>query len=168
MTRYIVLLLAAYGLLAVESALPPDFALATPHGSFLWMLLPWLATLPSPNSAIIAAAGYGLMLDALTNHHPGLLIAVTIVAVSVMRWGITETALETSPRVFIVSFLCSTVLAMLSATCTLLTGTLSATPVVLLTSIAAASAFAALITTGIVASYRVCVRPMMPTQELIQ
>jgi len=168
MTRYVLMLFAAYGLLAIESALPQSFAMATPYGTFLWMLLPWLATLPDTNTAILASAVYGLMLDALTGHHPGLLIAVTVIAVCVLRQVISTAALETCPRVFIVSFICGTVMAMLLATSSILAGTLSVSPVELITSITVSTASASLVAATMVTMFRVFARQSMSTQELVQ
>jgi hypothetical protein len=163
-TRYFALLAAAYGLLAIESSQVSAAGLFTPHGSFVWMLLPWLATLPNSKHAVLAAAMYGLMLDALSNHHPGLLMASTIVATCVLQRVITSAALETLPRVFVVSFACGSLMAMLVATCSILAGGSYESSVVLAGSIAASSVFAAVVATVVVGVFRSGTKSLMPVQ----
>jgi len=164
-TRYLALLAAAYCLLAIESSQVSAAGLFTPHGSFVWMLLPWLATLPNSKHAVLAAAIYGLMLDAISSHHPGLLMAVTIVTTCVLQRVITSAAVETSPRVFIVSFACGCLMAMLVATSSILVGGSSSSPIELAGSIAASSAFAAVVTTVVVGVFRSCAKPLMPVRS---
>jgi hypothetical protein len=156
MTRYLTLLIAAYGLIAIETSLQTETGLVSPYGSFVWMLLPWLATVPSPSSSIVAAALYGLMIDAVSNHHPGLLIAATIIAVCILQRMITPKSLESLPRVFLVSTACGCLLAMLVATCSLLTTSSPVNPSVLLTSIAISSIIAATFSTLCSAVFRSC------------
>lgn len=168
MTRYIALLAAAYGLLAIESSQASAAGLFTPHGSFVWMLLPWLATLPNATHAVLSAAIYGLMLDAFSNHHPGLLMAATIAATCVLQRVIASKSLETSPRVFIVSFVCGCLMAMLVATCSILAGGSSTSPAELAGSIAASSAFAAVVMTVVVGVFRSGLKPLVPVQRSAQ
>jgi hypothetical protein len=156
MTRYLTLLIAAYGLLAIETALQTETGLVTPFGSFVWMLLPWLATLPSPSTSILAAAGYGLMIDAVSNHQPGLLIAVTIVAVSILQRLITPKALGSSQRVFLTSLACGCLMAMLVATVSMLMGSSPVVSSVLVSSIIISSVTAALFTTFVATLARAC------------
>ena len=146
MIRYAPLPIAAYVLIAIETSLQTETGLVTPYGSFVWMLLPWLATLPSSGS-IFASAFYGLMIDAVSNHHPGLLIAATVIAVCIMQRMITPKSLESSPRVFLVSMLSGCLLAMLVATCSLLTASSPVDPSALLTSIAISLIVAATVST---------------------
>lgn len=147
MTRYVTLLIAAYALITIETSLQTESGLVTPYGSFVWMLLPWLATLPSPSVSIFASALYGLMIDAVSNHNPGMLIAVTIIAVCVLQRMITPKSLESAPRILFVSIVSGCLLAMLVATCSLLTASLPVDPSVLLTSIAISLIVAATVST---------------------
>ncbi len=147
MTRYVTLLIAAYALIAIETSLQTESGLVTPYGSFVWMLLPWLATLPSPSASIIASAFYGLMIDAVSNHHPGMLIVATIIAVCILQRMITPKSLESARRIFFVSMVSGCLLAMLVATCSLLTASSPVDPSVLLTSIAISLIVAATVST---------------------
>jgi len=147
MTRYIGLLVAAYALVVVETSLQTETGLVTPYGSFVWMLLPWLATLPSPSHSIIAAAFYGLMIDAVSNHHPGLMIAATILSTCILQRVITPKSLETTLRVFVVSFACACLMAMLVATVSMLTTSSSVTLSTLAGSIVMSSIIAATFST---------------------
>lgn len=147
MTRYVTLLIAAYALIAIETSLQTESGLVTPYGSFVWMLLPWLATLPSPSASIFASAFYGLMIDAVSNHNPGILIAATIIAVCILQRMITPKSLKSAPRIFFVSMVSGCLLAMLVATCSLLTASLPVDPSVLLTSIAISLIVAATVST---------------------
>ncbi|MDA0283049.1 MAG: hypothetical protein O3B13_05595 [Planctomycetota bacterium] len=165
MTRYFTLLLAAYGLLAIESSLRPETGLVTPHGSFVWMLLPWLATLPNTTHAVLAATIYGLTLDAFSSHQPGLLMAVTIVATCVLQRAITAAALETSSRIFIVSFVCGCLMAMLVAASSILAGASTAAPEQLAASIAISSALAAAVMTIVVAAVLSILRIVSPVRN---
>ena len=143
MTRYIGLLIAAYGLIAVETSLRTETGLITPYGSFVWMLLPWLATQPSRSASILAAAFYGLMIDSVSHYHPGLMIAATILSTCILQRVITPKSLETTLRVFAVSFACACLMAMLVATCSTIAGVSLLNPAELLTEIAISSGFAA-------------------------
>lgn len=156
MTRYVTLLIAAYSLTAIETSLQAETGLVTPYGSFVWMLLPWLATLPSSSTSIFAAAFYGLMIDAVSNHHPGLLIAATIIAVCILQKKIAPKSLESAPRVFVVSMACGCLLAMLVAMCSLLTTSSPANPSGVLTSIFISSIVAATFSTLCSAVFRNC------------
>jgi len=147
MTRYVTLLIAAYALIVIETSMHTESGLVTPYGSFVWMLLPWLATLPSPSASIFASAFYGLMIDAVSNHSPGMLIAATIIAVCILQRMITPKSLESAPRIFFVSIASGCLLAMLVATCSLLTASLPVDPSVLLTSIAISLIVAATVST---------------------
>lgn len=166
MTRYIGLLIAAYALVVVETSLQTETGLATPYGSFVWMLLPWLATQPSRSASILAAAFYGLMIDSVSNHHPGLMIAATILSACMLQRVITPKSLETSMRVFVVSFACGCLMAMLVATCSVITSSSSVNPAELLSGIAISSAFAALLATSVVAVCRTCQRSFNPAESL--
>lgn len=165
MIRYFTLLTAAYGLLAIETTLGFESGVATPHGSFVWMLLPWLATTPSKNAAIATAAFYGLMVDSFSSHHPGILMAATILATCVLQRVIAANALETSVRVFVVSFMIGCLMAMLLATTSLLSGATSGSPAELAGSIATSSAFAALLVTIVVATVRSILRVATPLRS---
>lgn len=156
MTRYVTLLIAAYLLIAIETSLQTETGLVTPYGSFVWMLLPWLATLPSPSASIFASAFYGLMIDAVSNHHPGLLIGATVIAVCIMQRMITSKSLESSPRVLLVSIVSGCLLAMLVATCSLLTASSPVNPSALLTSIAISLIVAATVSTLASVAIRGC------------
>lgn len=156
MMRYLTLLIAAYGLLAIETSLQTETGLVTPFGSFVWMLLPWLATLPSPATSILAAASYGLMIDAVSNHHPGLLIALTIICVCVLQRLITPKVLESSLRVFLTCLTCGCLMAMLVATASMLTGSSEVIPSALVSSIVISSVIAALFSTIGVTLVRAC------------
>jgi cell shape-determining protein MreD len=156
MTRYVTLLIAAYGLIAIETSLQTETGFVTPYGSFVWMLLPWLATLSSPSASIFTAALYGLMIDAVSNHHPGLLIAATIIAVCILQRMITPKSLKSAPRVFFVSTACGCLLAMLVATCSLLTASSPVNPSALLTSIVISTTLAAAFSTLVAATIRSC------------
>ena len=156
MTRYATLIIAAYSLIAIETALQTETGLVTPYGSFVWMLLPWLATRPSPSASIFAGAFYGLMIDSVSNHHPGLLIASTIIAVCILQRMITPKSLESTPRVFLVSTACGCLLAMLVATSSLLTASSPVDPSALLTSIAISSMVAATLSTLVTTLIRNC------------
>jgi hypothetical protein len=147
MTRYLTLLVAAYTLIAIETTVQSETGLVAPFGSFVWMLLPWLATLPSPSASVLAAAFYGLLIDACSNHHPGLLIAATIVSTCVLQRMIAPKSLESPLRVFVVSFACGCLMAMLVATCSLLAGGSSAAPNDLVRAIAIPSTIAAVFST---------------------
>ena len=162
MTRYLTLSAAAYALLAVESALRTESELVTPYGSFVWLLLPWLAMLPSSGAGVLAAAVYGLMLDSLSGHHPGLMLAVTVLSTAVLQRTLPDSSLETAPRVFLVSFVCATLMAMLVATASLLVGSGSIDPVQLVTSIAVSSAAAAVTATVVVAAAHASRRLIQP------
>lgn len=166
MTRYIGLFIATYILVVVETSLQTETGLVTPYGSFVWMLLPWLATQSSPSASILAAACYGLMIDSISNHHPGLMIAATILATCILQRVLAQKSLETSPRVFVVSFACTCLMAMLVATCSIIAGTSFTNPIELLTSIVISSAFAALSATSVVTVFRVFQRVLMPTERL--
>jgi len=147
MNRYVTLLIAAYALIAIETSLQTESGLVTPYGSFVWMLLPWLATLPSPSASIFASAFYGLMIDAVSNHSPGVLIAVTIIAVCILQGMITPKLLESAPGIFFVSMVSGCLLAMLVATCALLTASSTVDLSVLLISIAISLIVAATVST---------------------
>ena len=165
MTRYIGILIAAYALVVVESSLQTETGLVTPYGSFVWMLLPWLAAQPSRSASILAAAFYGLMIDAVSNHHPGLLIAATILAVCILQRMITPKSLESSPRVFLASAACGCLLAMLVATCSLLTSSSPVVPPALLTSIAFSTVVAATFSTLSSVAVRGCGKLVLPRQS---
>lgn len=156
MIRYVTLLIAAYVLIAIETSLQTETGFVTPYGSFVWMLLPWLATLPSSSASIFASAFYGLMIDAVSNHHPGVLIAATIIAVCVLQRMITPKSLESSPRVFLVSMVSGCLLAMLVATYSLLTASAPVDPAALLTTIAISLIVAATVSTLSSAVIRGC------------
>ena len=147
MTRYFTLLFAAYGLVVIETSLRSESGLVTPYGSFVWMLLPWLATHPSRSASVVAAAIYGLMIDAVSNHPPGLLIAATIVVTSVLQKVITPKSLETPSRIFVVNFVCGCLMAMLAATRSVFFEASPVTPSTLVGAIAFSSAIAAGFTT---------------------
>lgn len=105
--QYIVLTIAAYTLLAVETTL------ADGRGAFAWLLLPWLAVTLKPAPSIVAAFVFGLLLDCLSNGHPGVFVAVAVLATAGLRLAIHESALSTAPRVALTSFACSFVLSLL-------------------------------------------------------
>ncbi|NQV27468.1 MAG: hypothetical protein HQ518_24220 [Rhodopirellula sp.] len=165
MTRYFTLLAAAYGLLAIETTLPTGTGLVTPYGSFVWMLLPWLATLPSPSASIVAAAAYGLMIDAFSNLHPGLLIAGTIASTGVLQRIISPKSLETPLKIFVVSVACGILMAMLVATCSMATRPAPVAPSFLASSILTSTLIATLLTTLTVVTLRSCGRVLMPNQN---
>lgn len=91
--QYVILTAAAYVLLAVESTL------ADGRGAFAWLLLPWLAVTLSARPSVVAAFVYGLMLDCLSNGHPGVFAGITVLAVAGLRYIIQDWALTTGPRV---------------------------------------------------------------------
>ena len=166
MIRSIGLLIAAYALVVVETSLQTETGLVTPCGSFVWMLLPWLATQPSRSASILAAAFYGLLIDSVSNHHPGLMIAATILATCILQRIITQKFLETGPRVFVVSFGCACLMAMLVATFSIIAGVSVTSPIELLTGVATSSAFAALSATFVVTAFRAFQRMIIPAQSL--
>lgn len=156
MTKYATLLIAAYGLLAIETSLQTDTGLVSPCGSFVWMLLPWLGTMPSRSASIVAAAAYGLMMDAVSSHPPGLMIAVSIVAVCMLQRVLSPKALESSTRIFLTSLLCSCLMAMLVATVSMLTSSSPVNPLTLTASIGFSSVIAASFTTFVTTVVRSC------------
>lgn len=166
MTRYIGLLTAAYTLVVIETSLQTETGLVTPYGSFVWVLLPWLATQSSPSASILAAAFYGLLIDSVSNYHPGLMIAATILATCILQRVLTQKSLDTSPRVFVVSFACACLMAMLVATCSIIAGASFTNPIELLTGIAISSAFATLSTTFVVTVCRTIQQAVMSTESL--
>jgi hypothetical protein len=166
MIRSLGLLIAAYALVVVETSLQTETGLVTPCGSFVWMLLPWLATQPSRSASILAAAFYGLLIDSVSNHHPGLMIAATILATCILQRIITQKFLETGPRVFVVSFGCACLMAMLVATFSIIAGVSVTSPIELLTGVATSSAFAALSATFVVTVFRAFQRMIIPAQSL--
>jgi hypothetical protein len=166
MTRYIGILIAAYALVVVESSLQTETGLVTPYGSFVWMLLPWLAAQPSRSASILAAAFYGLMIDSASNHHPGLMIGATILSTCILQRVITPKSLETTLRVFVVSFACACLMAMLVATCSTIAGSSFVNPTELLSGIAISSGFAAFLATSVVTVVRVFQQALMPTESL--
>lgn len=166
MTRYIGLAIAAYTLVIVETSLQTETGLVTPFGSFVWMLLPWLATQPSRSVSILAAAAYGLLIDSASNHHPGLMIAASILSTCILQRVITPRSLETASRAFLTSFACSCLMAMLVATGSILAQSSAANPAELTTGIAVSSAFAALLTTSVVTVVRIFHQAFMPVESL--
>ncbi|MDA0917607.1 MAG: hypothetical protein O2945_00920 [Planctomycetota bacterium] len=166
MIRSLGLLIAAYALVVVETSLQTETGLVTPYGSFVWVLLPWLATQPSRSTSILAAAFYGLLIDSVSNPPPGLLIAATILATCILQRIITQKFLETGPRVFVVSFGCACLMAMLVATISIIAGSASVNPAELLSGIAISSAVASLLVTSVVAVFRVFQRMIIPAQSL--
>ena len=166
MTRNIRILIAAYALVVVETSLQTSAGAVTPYGSFVWMLLPWLATHPSRSASILAAAAYGLLIDSASNHHPGLMIAATILATCILQRVITSKSLETASRVFLTSSACACLMAMLFATGSILVESSAVNPTELLTGIAISSAFAALLTTSVVTVVRVFHQTFMPAESL--
>lgn len=166
MTRHIGLAIAAYALVVVETSLQTETGLVTPFGSFVWMLLPWLATQSSRSASILAAAFYGLMIDSVSNHHPGLMIAATILSACMLQRVIAPKLLETSLRVFVVSFACGCLMAMLVATCSIIAGSSIVNPTDFLSKIAISSAFAAFLATSVVTVFRVCHQAFMPVESL--
>lgn len=104
--QYIILTIAAYALLAVETTL------ADGRGTFAWLLLPWLAVTLKPTPSIVAAFVFGLLLDCLSNGHPGVFVAVTVLATAGLRLAIRESALSTAPRIALTSFACSLALSL--------------------------------------------------------
>ena len=166
MTRSVGLLIAAYALVIVETSLQTETGLVTSYGSFVWMLLPWLATLPSRSASIVTAAFYGLMIDSVSNHHPGLMITATILSTCILQRVITPKSLETTLRVFVVSFACGCLMAMLVATCSTIAASSSVNPTELLSGIAISSGFAAFLATSIVTVVRVFQQALMSTESL--
>lgn len=156
MTKYVTLLIAAYVLLTIETSFQIDTGLVSPCGSFVWMLLPWLATIPSPSHSIFAAAVYGLMIDAASSHHPGLMIAVSVVSVCVLQRVLTPKSLESPIRIFTTSLLCSCLMAMLVATVSMLTSSSPVNPLTLTASIGFSSVIAASFTTFVTTVVRSC------------
>ncbi len=96
--HHVTLSIAAYALLAVESTL------ADGRGAFAWLLLPWLAVTLKPNHSVVAAFAYGLLLDCLSNGHPGIFVAVTVLATGSLRCLIQKSALSTGPRIALTCF----------------------------------------------------------------
>ncbi len=166
MIRSLGLLIAAYALVVVETSLQTETGLVTPYGSFVWVLLPWLATQPSRSTSILAAAFYGLLIDSVSNHPPGLLIAATILATCILQRIVTQKYLETGPRVFVVSSGCACLMAMLVATFSIIAGVSATSPIELLAGIATSSAFAALSATFVVTVFRAFQRMIIPAQSL--
>lgn len=166
MIRSLGLLIAAYALVVVETSLQTETGLVTPYGSFVWVLLPWLATQPSRSTSILAAAFYGLLIDSVSNHPPGLLIAATILATCILQRIVTQKFLETGPRVFVVSSGCACLMAMLVATFSIIVGVSATSLIELLAGIATSSAFAALSATFVVTVFRVFQRLIIPAQSL--
>jgi cell shape-determining protein MreD len=166
MIRSLGLLIAAYALVVVETSLQTETGLVTPYGSFVWVLLPWLATQSSRSTSILAAAFYGLLIDSVSNHPPGLLIAATILATCILQRIVTQKYLETGPRVFVVSSGCACLMAMLVATFSIIAGVSVTSPIELLAGIATSSAFAALSATFVVTVFRVFQRMIIPAQSL--
>jgi len=96
--HHVALSIAAYVLLAVESTL------ADGRGTFAWLLLPWLAVTLKPKHSVIAAFAYGLLLDCLSNGHPGIFVTVTVLATGGLRCLIQQSALSTGPRIALTCF----------------------------------------------------------------
>lgn len=167
MTRCLTLLVAAYWLVAIETTLQLETGLVTPYGSFVWMLLPWLATLPTPSTSILAAALYGLLIDACSNHHPGLMIAVTLASSCVLQRVLTEKSLSTPLRLLMVSFVCGCLMSMFVATCSLLVGGSASAPGELVRLIVTSSGGAAVLVTSAALGIRSCRRTLIPSSEVV-
>ena len=105
------------------------------------------------------------MIDAVSNHHPGLMIAATILVTCILQRIITPKFLETGPRVFVVSSGCAGLMAMLVATFSMLAGISFTSPFELLAGIATSSAFAALLTMFGVSVGRLFQRAILPAQS---
>lgn len=166
MTRCLIFLVAAYGLVSIETTVQLETGLVTPFGSFVWMLLPWLAILPSPSTSILAAAFYGLLIDACSNHQPGLMIAVTIASTCVLQRTVTEKSLATPVRILIVSFVCGCLMSMLVATCSLLAGGSVSAPDELARLIVTSAGIAAVFVTFVALVIRSCRRMFIPSPEV--
>lgn len=165
MARSVVLLTAAYVLVSLETTLQLNPGLVTPYGSFVWMLLPWLATCSTPSRSILAAACYGLLVDACSSHHPGLMIAVTIASTCVLQRVMPRKSFETPLQILLVSFICGFLMSMLVATCSLLSGDSAASPDVLVRLIVVSSAAAAVLTTVSALVIRSCWRTFSPLPD---
>lgn len=105
--QYVILTVAAYTLLAVESTLTDG------RGTFAWLLLPWIAVTLKPAPSIAAAFVYGLMLDALSNSHPGVFVAASVLATASLRFLIQESALTSGPRIAITCFMCTALMSLI-------------------------------------------------------
>ena len=105
--QYVILTVAAYALLAVESTLTDG------RGTFAWLLLPWIAVTLKPAPSIVAAFIYGLLLDALSSSHPGVFVAASVLATASLRVLIQESALSSGPRIVITGFACAALMSLL-------------------------------------------------------
>lgn len=118
MTRAILLLSCGYVLLAVQLVFPGEAGRAfstgplMTGGAILWLLLPWLASVPDRTVGIVTAAVYGLAIDCVGGLHPGLLLGLTV-ALTVMLQSLPWPALlASSPRIAMSCFVCSLLPAM--------------------------------------------------------
>ena len=105
--QYVILTVAAYALLAVESTLTGG------RGTFAWLLLPWVVVTLKPAPSIAAAFIYGLLLDSLSNSHPGVFVAAAVLATACLRFLIQESALSSGPRIAITGFASAALLSLM-------------------------------------------------------
>lgn len=104
---WLFLLLGAWLLLAIESVAVSATGLGDPGGAFVWLLLPWLATAPNRTGGIVAAAGFGLMIDCLSAFPIGCFMAVAVIAAAGLQKVIDQSALKSGVRIFCVCLACS-------------------------------------------------------------
>jgi len=153
LVRTLLLVVAAYLLVAVESAVQ-HAGPGNPYGCFVWLLLPWLAVFPSGRGAILLAGGCGFVLDCLSGHHPGLILAATVLATLGLQRLLLPAWLATASRVFLVSFGTCCLMALLTAGLIGITEGNPASPRDIAVSIAVSSAIAAGFATAAVSVFR--------------
>ena len=118
MTRAICLLCCGYVLLAVQLVLPDEAGSAfltgplMTGGAVLWLLLPWLASVPDRTIGIVTAAVYGFAIDCVGGLHPGLLLGLTVALTAMLQGLPWPILLKTGPRIALSCFVCSMLPAM--------------------------------------------------------
>lgn len=154
MFRVLTILGLAWLLVSVESTLRQS-AIGTPYGSFVWLLLPWLAVVQPASGGLVAAGVYGFLLDCLGSHHPGVMFGLTVISVFTLQRLMPRNGLTSSPRIFAVSFVCCCLMAMVVSMVTAVTNGRAAQPWEVASSIALSAVMAAGLSTAVVGLFRV-------------
>jgi hypothetical protein len=117
--KYLLIAVSGWLLLALESALA---APAGSPGTFVWLLIPWLAVELRGAAGILSGVVLGVFIDGLSGLHPGAGVAVSVLAVTGLQFVLDDESLSSPVRVCIVSLLTSLALGMLFQTIGVLFG----------------------------------------------